>query len=175
MRVVLLILVLVSFLSSGAQTHLPLSTMNYIQWQPFPVYNAPGDSTHLIRQWYFNKYIGLSSGYGFVNGGSAYFLSAPVGLQLTHPLNNNLYAFAAVSVAPSFVTFSHTFMDPGLNKSFPGSSWSNGFGMNSNVQLGLMYINDAKTFSLSGSIGIDRSSFPIYPVYPTNRTNTKRQ
>ena len=174
MRIILLILALISFLSPKAQTHLPVSSMNFTQWQPFPGYNPPGDSNHLNQKWYFSTYSGLSAGYGFFNGGSLTFLSAPVGLQLNHPLNNNLIAFAGISASPVFFNFSRSFMDPVFNKSYPGGSLPNayGFGMNPAVQMGLMYINDAKTFSISGSIGIERNS---YPVYPSNRVNTKKQ
>jgi hypothetical protein len=47
-----------------------------------------------------------------------------------------------------------------------------GFGLNSRVDIGLMYINDARTFSISGSIGVERGT---YPVYPSNRVTTKKQ
>ncbi|HEY4935030.1 MAG TPA: hypothetical protein VII44_00540 [Puia sp.] len=177
MRIILLILVSVTFLSPKAQNLLPVSNMNFTRWQPFPGYNTPGDSNHLNQKWYFSTYSGLSAGFVFYNGGSVNYLSAPVGVQLNHPLNNNLIAFAGISVAPTFFSFSHSFMDPAFNKSYPGSALSNpyAFGINPSLQMGLMYVNDAKTFSISGSIGVERSSYPIYPVYPSNRTSTKKQ
>jgi hypothetical protein len=146
--------------------------MNFTRWQPFPGYIPPGDSNHLNQKWYLSDFSGLSAGFGFFNGGNVTLLSAPVGLQLNHPLNNNLIAFAAISAAPAFFSFNRSFMDPVFNKSYPGGSPSNayGFDINTAVQMGLMYINDAKTFSISGSIGIERNS---YPVYPSNRVNRK--
>jgi hypothetical protein len=97
----------------------------------------------------------------------------PVSLQLSRPLNKNLYAFAGVSAAPVFFSFNHLYMQqPVLNPSYHNLPMGNAFGLNSRVEAGLMYINDAKTFSISGSIGVDRTS---YPVYPTNRTTTKKQ
>jgi hypothetical protein len=97
---------------------------------------------------------------------------APVGLQVNHPLNNNLIAFAGISTAPTFFSFNHSFTDPALSKYYPGSYLPNtySFGINSRVEMGLMYINDAKTFSISGSIGVEQSSYPVYPV---SRMNTK--
>jgi hypothetical protein len=127
------------------------------------------------QKWYFSKYAGISAGFGFFNGGSTTYISAPFVLQLNHPLNNNLIAFAGISAAPTFFSFSHSFTDPALYKSYPGSypPGSYGFGMNPRVEMGLMYINDAKTFSISGSIGVERSSYPIFPVEPTNSRNRK--
>ena len=118
----------------------------------------------------------LSAGFSFFNGGSATFLSAPVGVQLNRQLNNNLIAFAGISVAPTFYSFSNTFTNPAYNKSYPGMMGYNPytFGMNSRVEMGLMYINDAKTFSISGSIGIERYDYPVYPHPPPERTNSKR-
>jgi hypothetical protein len=175
MRIILLwILASLFFLSPKAQTHLPVSSLNFIQWQPFPGYYPTGDTNHVNQKWYFNTYSGVSAGLGFFNGGNATVLSAPVGLQLSRPLNNNLIAFAGISAAPTFFSFSSLYTDPVFNKSYPGSTLPNayGFGVNSRVEMGLMYINDAKTFSISGSIGVDRTS---YPVYPPNRVNTKKQ
>jgi hypothetical protein len=89
-------------------------------------------------------------------------------------LNKNLYAFAGISAAPVFFNFNRLYTDPIVNPSYPGYNLSKpyGFGLNSRVEMGLMYINDAKTFSISGSVGIERST---YPVDPSSRMNTKRQ
>jgi hypothetical protein len=35
--------------------------------------------------------------------------------------------------------------------------------MPASASLGLMYINDQKTFSISGSIGVERSSYQFMP------------
>lgn len=174
MRIILGIIASLSFLSPKAQTHLPVGGINYTQWLPFPGYNQLRDSSNFHQKWYVSKYSGLSAGFGFFNGGSATVLSVPVGLQLNHPLNNNLIAFAGISAAPSFFSFSHSFTDPAFNKSYPGSYMPNAysFGLNSRIDMGLMYINDARTFSISGSIGVERGS---YPVYTSNRTNTKKR
>jgi hypothetical protein len=173
MRIILTVLVSISFLSPKAQTHLPVGQLDYTQWSPFPVYNQLVDSNPFDHKWHFSKYAGLSAGSVFFAGGTS-FLSAPIGLQLTRPLNKNLYAFAGISAAPVFFSFNRLYTDPIVNPSYPGYNLSKpyGFGLNSRVEMGLMYINDAKTFSISGSVGIERST---YPVDPSSRMNTKRQ
>ncbi|HEV3223813.1 MAG TPA: hypothetical protein VGZ90_13085 [Puia sp.] len=167
MRLILLIFASMALLSAKAQTYLPVSSMNFTQWQPFPAYQPFSSDNILNQKWYLTKYAGISAGFGFFNGAGGSFISSPVGLQLNHSLNNNLIAFAGVSAAPTFFNFSSSFTNP----SYPGNYMTNayGFGLNSRVDVGLMYINDAKTFSISGSIGIDRYS---YPVFPSNRTTT---
>lgn len=161
-------LVSIAFPAAKAQSNLPGSTLNFAPWQPFSVYHPYSDSNNLNQGWYLSKYAGISAGFGFINGTGGSFISAPVGLQLNHPLNNNLIAFAGVSVAPTLFNFSSSF----TNSSYPGNMQNAyGLGLNSRVDLGLMYINDAKTFSISGSIGVDRYS---YPVFPTQRTNIQK-
>ncbi|MHA4809523.1 hypothetical protein ACX0G9_15525 [Flavitalea flava] len=174
MRILLTIMALMSFLSPKAQTYLPGSGLGYSPWLSHSGFNQFVDSSRSNHKWHLSKYAGLSAGSVFFAGGGTSFLSAPVGLQLSYPLNNNLYAFAGVSAAPVFFNSSYLSTYPVLNQSYPGSNFSKGYGLglNSRVEMGLMYINDAKTFSVSGSFGIERSS---YPVYPTNRVNTKKQ
>jgi hypothetical protein len=167
-----MILTSAAFLSAKAQTYLPVSVMNFAQWQPFPAYRPSNDNSNLNQKWYLSQYVGISTGFVFFNGGGATYLSAPVGLQLNHPLNNNLIAFTGISAAPAFFNFSSSFTNP----SYPGNYMSNtyGLGLNSRVDFGLMYINDAKTFSISGSIGIDRYSYPVFPVQRTNTLKNNR-
>jgi hypothetical protein len=60
------------------------------------------------------------------------------------------------------------YTDPATN--YPGNNFSRpDFGLNARVEGGLIYTNDAKTFSISGSVGIEKGS---YPVYPYNRKKT---
>jgi hypothetical protein len=173
MRVILVILASISYFSPKAQTPLAGYNMNFVQWTPFPGYDQIRDSHHANQKWYFSKYAGVAAGVGFYNGASATVISTPIGLQLNRQLNNNLVAFAGVYAAPTFFNFGHSFTDPSFNKSYPGSSFSNqyGFGINHGFQMGLMYVNDARTFSISGSIGVEQSSYPVYPV---ERRNTKK-
>jgi hypothetical protein len=175
MRKILVILALISFLSPKAQTHLPVNSMSFSQSLLFPGYPIPGDSSQLNKKWFFTKYAAISTGAVFYNGGGGTFLSAPVGLQLNHPLNNNVIAFAGISAAPTFFNYNSLYTGPVFNKSYPGSYMANpySFGINSRVDIGLMYINDARTFSISGSIGVERGTYPVY--YPSNRVTTKKQ
>ncbi|MBS1598824.1 MAG: hypothetical protein JST75_11425 [Bacteroidetes bacterium] len=139
-------------------------------------FNRAGDSSHLNKNWFFTRYGGITTGFSFYKGGSATFLAAPIGLQLNRKINNNVYAFAGISGAPAFVNFNNAFINSSVNKSYPSIlSTSNGFGMYSRAEIGLMYVNDARTFSISGSIGVERSSSPIYPSFASDRDNTKRK
>src|ERR1700748_1133868 len=153
MRNILVILASITFLSTKAQTHLPVIP----------------DSTN--QQWQLSKYAGLSIGTTFFTGrstllprgfapfpGGTTFISAPIGLQLSHPLNRNLYAFAGVSAAPVFFSFNRLYTQPITNSSYPGYNGSRPYnlGVNGRVEMGLMYVNDDHTFSISGSIGVER-------------------
>jgi len=173
MRIFLLIGVSVLFLSAKAQSYIPGVGVNFMQPIPLPgnqlpVYDNPGN-----KKWYFSRYAGFSAGFGYFNGAGGSYVSVPFVLQLNHPLNNNLTAFAAISVAPTFFSLNHSFTDPSFNTYYPGGYMPNsyGFGINPRATMGLMYTNDAKTFSISGSISVERSSYPIYPVEP--RSNSK--
>ncbi|WP_148230554.1 hypothetical protein [Chitinophaga pinensis] len=117
------------------------------------------------KKWYVTKYAGLSTGFiGFKGGGGSY-LSAPLALQLNKPLTNNITAFANVSAAPYLFNFNTVTRQTGLSK-------TNNFmqvrklGANAAASVGVMYTNDQKTFSISGSIGVSRGSYNGYsPFY----------
>lgn len=158
----------VSFLSTRAQTTLPLNRLDYMQWRPSP--NQSFDLGAAGQKWHLQKYAALSAG-TVLFGGSASYISAPVGLQLTRRLNNNLYGFAGASVAPTFFSFSRLYNDPGFKPAYPGFQNGYGLGLRSRVEAGLMYINDDRTFSISGSIGIERSSYPVHPSNNPGRKN----
>ena len=167
MRIILTIFILVSFLSAGAQTSLPLNRLDYMQWRPSPIQFDAGKAG---QKWQLQKYAGLSAG-TVLFGGNASYLSAPVGLQLTRSLNKNLYGFAGASVAPTFFSFSRLYNDPGFKANYPGLQNGYGLGLRSRVEAGLMYINDDRTFSISGSIGIESSSYPVRPSNGAGRKN----
>lgn len=174
MRVLLLLLVWISFLSVNAQTPLDYTILNYTQRAPLAGYHQHMDSIHVNKKWQFSKYGGLSTGYGFSRAGASSYLSAPMGLQLTRQLNKNLYAFAGVSAAPAYINFNTLLNTPIADKSYPGSRLynTNHFGLYSSIEAGLMYINEEKTFSISGSIHMERGNYPVYPTY---RTGTNGQ
>jgi hypothetical protein len=165
MRTILLIFLLFSTLSIQAQTSLPLGGLTYIPANPFTTYPSLGSYNNSQKKWSLSKYAGVSASFGFFNGGSATVFSAPLSLQLNRRLSNNLYAFAGVSAAPAFYHFNSSFVNSDINKNNPGFNryGTSNFGMYSKFETGLMYINDDRTFSISGSIGVYRSSYPAYP------------
>jgi hypothetical protein len=161
MRKMLLLIALIFSLSAEAQTLLPVGFMRYHQPLTF------GHSLDSLsgRKWSLHPYGGISAGYSFFNGGSAGMLAVPVGLQLTRKLNNNLYAFAGASAGPVYINFNRSFLsaNPYQAHQYNNLLSPGNLGIYSRAELGLMYVNDAKTFSLSGSIGVERSSYPVFP------------
>jgi hypothetical protein len=115
----------------------------------------------VAKKWFVSRYSGISTSFSFFNGGNATVISAPMGLQLNRRLNNNLFAFAGVSVAPAYVSFNGSNLLNDFNKSNNSSNSFNqkSLGLYSRAELGLQYINDERTFSISGSIGIERNSY----------------
>jgi hypothetical protein len=90
---------------------------------------------------------------------------------LNRRLNNNWYAFATVTVAPSYVSINPSYLT-GFSKNFNNRSFKqNSFGLYPATSLGLMYVNDAKTFSISGSISAEKNVYPMFPYYPVNHSN----
>jgi hypothetical protein len=135
-------------------------------WQPFVPYSLFTNSNpkHKVQ---VQPFASISAGYMFLGGGVSY-LSAPVGLVVYRPLNNNFTTFAAATVAPTVFHFnSLLYNTPG----YPGGSFTR-LGVNAGVTGGVIYTNDAKTFSISGSITVERGS---YPVYVPPATNTRKQ
>lgn len=163
MRLLLCLFFSMAFLSLKAQSPYSRGVMDFSQLAAVNQYHILPDSNNLNKKWSLNKYAGLSSGLMFFNGGHGSFLSAPIGIQLTRQLTNNVYAFAGVSVAPSYFNFNQSFNNSAFNKSYPAMNPAfSQFGLSSKVEMGLMYVNDQKTFSISGSIGVRRTGYPAY-------------
>lgn len=119
-------------------------------------------------KWFLSSYRGVSTSVSFFKGGNASVFSAPMGMQLNRRLNNNWFAFANVTVAPSYISINPFYMN-GLNKNFSNHSFNQDrFGLYPSASFGVMYINDAGTFSISGSVSAERSFNPILPYYPAN-------
>jgi len=173
-RILPAILALTIAFGSKAQTNLPVNQLDYMQWRPSPS-SFVRDSSANGHKWQLSRYGGLSAGYLFYGGGGTSFLSAPLGLQLTRPLTNNIYAFAGVSAAPVLFSVNRLYTDPATSPGFHAYNPSGPYklGYSSRVEMGLMYINDAHTFSISGSVGVERGNYYTYPVYRNN--NSKRQ
>jgi hypothetical protein len=173
-RIILFAAILISAGAVKAQLPLSFGSMNGIQQPAFRHFNQVADTNNLRKKWFVTKYAGISSGFVAFNGGSGTFLSAPVGIQINRQLNNNVYAFAGVSVAPAFFNFNSSFYQPGINRknSFMNS---NNFGIYPAAQMGMMYINNERTFSISGSIGVSRSSYNSYsPFYAPDNSPVLR-
>ena len=174
---ILFIVTLFSFTQVKSQSIFPFSGPAY------PGINFLNNSqTHdslSKSKWFLSSYSGLSTSVSFFNGGTATIFALPMGIQLNRRLNNNLYAFANVAVAPAFVSLNPSFITTGNNKNFMANPFmSNGFNVYPSVSLGLMYVNDARTFSISGSISAERGSYPILPFNQANKvpvmTHTER-
>lgn len=168
MRVILFIATLLSFTTVKSQTIVPFGAPAY---SGISFLNSPQTHDSLSKsKWFLSSYSGISTSVSFFNGGNATILALPMGIQLNRRLNNNLYAFANVAVAPAFVSLNPSFINTSNNKNYMGNPFmSNSFNVYPSVSLGLMYVNDARTFSISGSISAERGSYPILPYYQGNK------
>ncbi len=151
--------------AAKAQTSLYASPFGY----PGAGHSFTRDSLHANKKWSFSHYASLSAGYSFFRGGSAAMVAVPLGIQLNRQLTNHVFAFAGLSAAPAYVRL----QTAPLASSFTKETFNNPFsqpigkvGMFSRAELGLGYTNDAHTFTISGSIGIERNSYPVM-YYPS--------
>ena len=168
MRIILFLVILFSFSTIKAQPVLPFGMPAYSQ-QPGFANNIPGHDSLSKSKWFVSTYKGFSTRLSFFNGGQAAILAAPVGLQLNRRLNNHFYAFANVAVTPAFINLNPSFITTGLDKNYQGNTFSsNSLNVYPSVSLGVMYVNDARTFSISGSISAERSSYPLLPYHAAN-------
>lgn len=174
MRILFLSVMLFWTAIGSAQDMLPLSGSGaYNLYRPFTESRNITQTNQLSqKKWFVSRYSALSTGFTFFNGGSAQYIGAPLGLQLNRRLTDNWYAFAGVSAMPAYIHFNRPFQSFGGAKPQMNSIFHsvNNFGVYSRAELGLMYINEEKTFSISGSIGIQRSSNPAFFVQPVTTT-----
>jgi hypothetical protein len=154
----------------SAQAFFP-NTLGYNRlYQPASPYAVLNDSTAVLqKKWSLQSYKSLSLGMMFWKGGSASYISAPIGLQLTRTINNNLFAFAAVSAAPAIINFGTPFNNS-TSKNIGLRSSSNPYQLSGygRAELGLGYTNDARTFTITGSIGVERSTYPLGPGFSSS-------
>ena len=172
------ILLTTTILGANAQTFLPFAPIpsfgNYVpisslgNYVPIPSF----DNNMTKSKWLLRPFASLSAGYVFFNGGGISYVSAPVGVALYHPLNPNWTAFGAVTAAPVIFNANGLSTLPINGPNQFGYPYSGGYGLGltTGVQGGLIYTNDAKTFSISGSVRVDRSSYPVYPSYRPSST-----
>lgn len=170
MRIFIFISFLLITTTADTQVFFPGRFIDY-GYRGSLVNNIHVNDSAFKKKWFVSKYNGISTGISFFKGGNATFVSVPLGLQLNRRLSNNLFAFAGVSAAPSYINFRSSFMNVDFNKMNANSSFrANSFGIYSRAELGLQYINDERTFSISGSIGVERRSFPM-PAYIPSHIN----
>ncbi|MDQ6813160.1 MAG: hypothetical protein M3040_05455 [Bacteroidota bacterium] len=173
MRIVIFIAFLLLVTGLRAQTFLPGQFINPGYRGSLINSNHLNDST-AKKKWFVSKYSGISTSFTFFKGGNATVVSAPLGLQLNRKLTNNFYAFAGVSVAPAYISFNQSFAPSDFNKAnlSNGLFKSSSLGIYSRAELGLQYINDDRTFSISGSIGIERNAYPMSFYNQINNTRS---
>lgn len=164
-RTILFAAILLSAVSVKAQ--LPLSFGAYRGLQTgFEHLDQVLDTNRVQKKWFVTKFAGISAGFIGFRGGSASFLQAPVGVQLNRQLTNNLYAFANVAVAPAYLHFNSAFSQPLMGIKNYGLMNPNNhlLSINPAANVGLLYTNDQRTFSISGSIGVRGGSYMGYPA-----------
>ena len=173
MRIILTFVVMVFATTLQAQTSLPGSFQNNTYGNTFAANKNVYDSS-TPKKWFLTSYTGITAGYSFFGRGNASFVAAPIGVQLNRRLSNNLYAFAGITAAPTYFNFNRAFVTTDLNKLNTRNTFyqPGNLSMYSAATMGLMYINDARTFSVSGSLSVERSN---YPLFYNNQLNTTKQ
>src|SRR6187397_1477507 len=111
MRLLAALIILIFPLALTAQNFAP---SNFGYWQRPQYVSSIRLNDSMPKKWFISKYASLSTGANFYKGGNSTFISAPMGLQLNRMLNNNLYAYAGISVAPTFVNFNGNYPAPGI-------------------------------------------------------------
>lgn len=163
-----LLALLLTVTSSKAQSFFP-GAWNYHRYTGVsPIPQMDSISQTPMKKWSLQKYTSLSAGMMMWKGGAANYVGAPIGLQLTRMLSNNVFAFAGVNAMPSYVNLRQSFFNTAAKTPGMQSFNSNQFGVFSRAELGIGYVNDARTFSITGSIGIQHSSMPFgyFPAGP---------
>ena len=152
---------------NSSQKNLAINSQKVLSAEP----NHLSDNAN--RKWFATRYSSISTSAGFYNGGIVTIFNAPIGLQLNRKLNNNWYAFAGISATPLLINFNQSFNSVNTNKLMQSNRLysTNNFNIFPKAELGLMYINDQKTFSISGSISVEKSN---YYFAPGNQFSTMR-
>jgi hypothetical protein len=173
MRTIIIAALFISVFRAEAQTPLSLGFAEYPQANLF-INNNFSQGNLLTKKWSLTTYSAISTGFLFYNGNVSNYVAAPIGLQLTRELNKNFYAFTSVSLVPSYIHSTNYFLSSGANRAYPYNNFNNanGLGISPMAQMGLMYINDAKTFSISGSIGVERGNYYYPQQAPPRQNNT---
>ncbi|MGF6847125.1 hypothetical protein QFZ51_002360 [Chitinophaga sp. W3I9] len=176
LRTLLFAVIFMSGMTVNAQIDSSFGAINGME-PAFRHRQQVGDTANIHKKWFVTKYAGLSTGFIGFKGGSSSFLSVPLALQVNRQLTNNLYAFGGVSVTPYVFRYNSVPYQPAVNKN---QSWiqTNNFAAWSDAKIGVMYISNDKTFSISGSVGVSRGSYngnsPFYsPIYSPVRGHSQ--
>ena len=154
LRAIIFTVILLSALATKAQYPLFPGAQN-------SAHSTRSDTDHLQNKWFVTKYAGISTGFIAFKGGSGSFLTAPLALQVNRQLSNNVYGFGGVSLTPFLFQSNNLFYQPAAGKSY-GMMRANNFGISPAAQIGVMYINNDKTFSISGSISVSSNTYTNY-------------
>src|SRR5688500_19723995 len=111
MRSVIALVLLMGTFKVSAQTYLPVGIGTYAQRPMLTDQAFLNDSTP-GKKWFVSRYTGISTSFIFSKFGNATVVSVPLGVQLNRKLTNNLYAFGALSLAPSYINYNGSFMAP---------------------------------------------------------------
>ncbi|WP_349314254.1 hypothetical protein [Chitinophaga sp. MM2321] len=177
LRIILFAAILMSGMAVNAQIDSSFGAMNGRE-SAFKHPQQVSDTNNIYKKWFVTKYAGVSSGFVAFKGGGSSFLSVPLALQVNRQLTNNLYAFGGVSMTPYIFHYNSIPYQPAINKN-NSLMQTNNFTAYSDAKIGVMYINNERTFSISGSIGVSRGGYngysPFYvPVYSPMGGNTQR-
>ncbi|PUZ20897.1 hypothetical protein DCM91_17330 [Chitinophaga costaii] len=154
--------ILTKTVAANAQSPYPLGMMNTYPYG-FGRTSPVMDTNNLRSKWSLTRYASITTGFVAFRGGSGSFLSAPLGWQVNRQLTNNVSAFGGISLSPSYFYSNSAFYQQGIkNRSYMSTS---NFGVYPAAQLGLMYMNDQRTFSISGSVSVSRGSLGGYPPF----------
>ncbi len=156
-RILPIAMILMSVVTVKAQSPLSYGSMNGMQ-PGFRSFDQRIDTSHIQKKWFITKYAGISAGFMGFNGTNSSFLSAPLGVQINRQLTNNVSAFAGVSSGAFIFPLINAPYHTGINKNNHFMN-PNRFGTYTTAQMGVMYINNERTFSISGSIGVSRDDF----------------
>ena len=113
----------------------------------------------LAKKWSFNTFQGFSAGVGIGNGMRTSFYGIQAGIQVNRLLSNNVFAFGAASIAPTYMNFNRSFINSDFSKTGYGNFRPANLGLNPRLEMGLGYTNDARTFSISGSISVQQNNY----------------
>lgn len=145
--------------------------INSIAGKPEDLNQEPAEYQDLrvqpIKKWSLTGYTGVFSTYNPVVNTQRNGLFIPAGVQLNRYLAPNWSAFTSLFAVPAgYSSFGGMFTGSANHMMPMGMSRGiNIFQPYMRADVGLRYVNDAKTFSISGSFGIERSAYPMLPIY----------